>query len=96
VADLAITQGGLTTCMELTAQRVPFIYIPLQHHFEQEFHVRTRLDRYNAGHHLSYAEASDPQVLAEAIAKRLTQPVDYLPVATDGAVRAAEFLDQLL
>lgn len=96
MADLAITQGGLTTCMELTAHRVPFIYIPLQHHFEQEFHVRTRLDRYNAGHHLSYAEASDPQVLAEAIAKRLTQPVDYLPVATDGAARAAELLDQLL
>ena len=45
---------------------------------------------------MSYAEASDPQVLAEAIAKRLTQPVDYLPVATDGAARAAELLNQLL
>ncbi|MGH8193547.1 MAG: glycosyltransferase, partial [Woeseiaceae bacterium] len=32
--DLAIVQSGLTTCMELTASRTPFIYIPLQHHFE--------------------------------------------------------------
>jgi len=96
VADLAITQGGLTTCMELTAHRVPFIYIPLQHHFEQQYHVRTRLDRYNAGHHLTYAEASDPHVLAEAIAKQLTQPVNYHPVPTNGATRAAELLDQLL
>jgi pimeloyl-ACP methyl ester carboxylesterase/predicted glycosyltransferase len=96
VADLAITQGGLTTCMELTAQRVPFIYVPLQNHFEQNIHVRTRLERYNAGQHLTYAEAGDPHVLAEAIAKRLTQPVDYLPVATDGAARAADLLTELL
>ncbi len=96
VADLAITQGGLTTCMELTAHRVPFIYIPLQHHFEQQYHVRTRLDRYNAGHHLTYPEASDPQLLAEAIAKQLTQPVNYHPVPTNGATRAAEYLNQLL
>lgn len=95
-ADLAITQGGLTTCMELTAQRIPFIYVPLEHHFEQNFHVRARLDRYNAGHHLSYAEASNPQSLAEAIAKALTQPIDYQPVSNDGAARAAALLADLL
>jgi hypothetical protein len=27
----------------------PLIYIPLQHHFEEEFHVAHRLDRYGAG-----------------------------------------------
>ncbi|MEV8375456.1 alpha/beta fold hydrolase [Kribbella sp. NPDC056861] len=96
VADLAITQGGLTTCMELTALRVPFIYIPLQHHFEQNFHVRARLERHNAGHHLAYSEACDPHLLAEAIAKQLTQPTDYLAVPTDGASRAAALLNQLL
>ncbi|NEA32159.1 alpha/beta fold hydrolase [Streptomyces sp. SID13031] len=96
VADLAITQGGLTTCMELTALRIPFIYIPLRHHFEQNFHVRHRLDRHNAGHHLTYEEASNPDALAEAIAKRLTRSVDYLPIATDGAARAATLLNELL
>ncbi len=44
------SQGGLTTCMELTALRKPFLYVPLRHHFEQNFHVRRRLDRYRAGH----------------------------------------------
>ena len=32
-----------------TASRRPFVYVPLQHHFEQNFHVRHRLDRYGAG-----------------------------------------------
>ena len=47
--DLAVVQGGLTTSMELTANRRPFLYFPLKHHFEQSFHVRHRLDRYGAG-----------------------------------------------
>ncbi|MGC4938976.1 alpha/beta fold hydrolase [Kribbella sp. DT2] len=95
-ADVVITQGGLTTCMELTAQRVPFVYIPLQHHFEQNFHVTARLDRYRAGHRLEYADAADPDRLAEAVAKALTDLIDYLPVSTDGADRAARLLNELL
>ena len=47
-SDLAIVQGGLTTCMELTAAR-PFIYIPLRQHFEQTFHVHHRLQARRAG-----------------------------------------------
>ena len=47
--DLAVVQGGLTTAMELTAQKRPFLYFPLRHHFEQNFHVRHRLERYGAG-----------------------------------------------
>ncbi|MFZ0044925.1 MAG: alpha/beta fold hydrolase, partial [Streptosporangiaceae bacterium] len=35
--DLAVVQGGLTTTMELTASQVPFIYVPLRHHFEQNY-----------------------------------------------------------
>ena len=49
VCDLAVVQGGLTTSMELTANRRPFLYFPLRHHFEQNFHVRHRLSRYGAG-----------------------------------------------
>ena len=47
--DLAIVQGGLSTAMELTANQRPFLYFPLRHHFEQNFHVRHRLQRYGAG-----------------------------------------------
>ncbi|MGI8829527.1 MAG: alpha/beta fold hydrolase, partial [Candidatus Limnocylindria bacterium] len=39
VCDIAVVQGGLTTCMELTANRRPFLYFPLANHFEQQVHV---------------------------------------------------------
>ena len=52
--DLAVVQGGLTTSMELTANKRPFLYFPLCHHFEQNFHVRHRLERYRAGRHMDY------------------------------------------
>jgi predicted glycosyltransferase len=53
--DLAVVQGGLTTTMELAAARRPFLYFPLENHFEQQRHVRHRLDRYGAGGCMRYA-----------------------------------------
>src|SRR5215213_3890693 len=94
--DLAVVQGGLTTCMELTALRKPFVYVPLRRHFEQNFHVRKRLDRYEAGRCVTYEEAVDPEALAEIIAKEVTREVAYRPVETDGAARAAAMLADLL
>jgi pimeloyl-ACP methyl ester carboxylesterase/predicted glycosyltransferase len=94
--DLAVVQGGLTTCMELTAARRPFVYVPLRHHFEQNYHVRHRLDRYGAGNCLPYEEAADPDVLAATIAKTAGGTVAYRPVTTDGAARAAALLSALL
>jgi UDP-N-acetylglucosamine:LPS N-acetylglucosamine transferase len=88
-------QGGLTTCMELTANRRPFIYVPLRNHFEQNFHVRHRLANYGAGRCLPYDEL-DPESLTAAIVEQLGRPVDYRPVATDGAARAADLLADLL
>jgi hypothetical protein len=81
--------------MELTAARRPFLYFPLRHHFEQNFHVRHRLDRYNAGRHMDYA-ATDPEALAAAIAAEIGSDVDYRPVETDGAERAAAMIAELL
>ncbi|WP_202862973.1 alpha/beta hydrolase [Ornithinimicrobium murale] len=95
-ADLALVQGGLTSCMELTAARRPFLYVPLRHHFEQNFHVRHRLERYGAGRHLPYEQAVDPDALAAAILDELDREVDYRPVETDGAARAAAMLAELL
>jgi UDP:flavonoid glycosyltransferase YjiC (YdhE family) len=94
--DLAVVQGGLTTTMELTALNKPFVYVPLRHHFEQNLHVRRRLDRYEAGRHLSYEEALDPEGLAEAIVKEVGRDGRYRPVATDGAARAAAMLADLI
>jgi pimeloyl-ACP methyl ester carboxylesterase/predicted glycosyltransferase len=94
--DLAVVQGGLTTCMELTAAGRPFVYVPLRHHFEQNYHVRHRLERYGAGHCLPYEEAADPDVLAATIVKEVGRTVTYRPVETDGAARAAGLLSALL
>ena len=94
--DLAIVHGGLTTCMELTANRRPFIYVPLQHHFEQNFHVHHRLQRYGAGRRLDYSDAADPDRLSKAIAEELDHTVDYLPIDPHGAARAAASIAELL
>jgi pimeloyl-ACP methyl ester carboxylesterase len=93
--DLAVVQGGLTTCMELVANRRPFLYFPLAHHFEQNFHVAHRLDRYRAGRRMDYA-ASDPDAIAAAIAAELGRDLDYRPVETDGAARAARLIAELV
>jgi pimeloyl-ACP methyl ester carboxylesterase len=93
--DLAIVQGGLTTCMELTAARRPFIYVPLRNHFEQNLHVPHRLSRYRAGRRLDYADLT-PDLLAEAVAADIGRDVAYRPVETDGAERAAALLAELL
>jgi predicted glycosyltransferase len=94
--DIAVVQGGLTTCMELTANRRPFIYVPLQNHFEQQFHVTHRLGRYNAGRRMDESEAADPEALAAAIAATIGAPCDYRPVDSKGAARAADLLADLL
>ncbi len=93
--DLAVVQGGLTTAMELTAARRPFLYVPLRHHFEQNFHVRHRLDRYRAGRCLEYQDTR-PESLAQAMATEIGRPVSYRPVETDGAARAAACLAELI
>jgi pimeloyl-ACP methyl ester carboxylesterase/predicted glycosyltransferase len=95
-SDLAVVQGGLTTTMELTATQRPFVYVPLRHHFEQNFHVRHRLERYGAGHCLDYDEAADPDALADAIVNEVGRKVAYQPVETDGAAKAARMLADLL
>jgi UDP-N-acetylglucosamine:LPS N-acetylglucosamine transferase len=81
--------------MELTAAQRPFLYVPLEHHFEQQIHVAHRLDRYGAGRRVDYAD-TDPEQLAEALAAEIDRPVAYRPVETDGADRAAALLAELL
>jgi predicted glycosyltransferase len=94
-SDLAVVQGGLTTCMELTASGRPFVYLPLRDHFEQNFHVHHRLQQHGAGLRADYA-AADPDALAELIATGIGQSVSYRPVERDGAARAAAQIAELL
>jgi pimeloyl-ACP methyl ester carboxylesterase/predicted glycosyltransferase len=93
--DLAVVQGGLTTAMELTANKRPFLYFPLRHHFEQNFHVRYRLDRYRAGRCMDFARET-PETIAAAIASEIGRTVDYRAVETDGARKAAARIAEML
>jgi pimeloyl-ACP methyl ester carboxylesterase/predicted glycosyltransferase len=94
-SDLAIVHGGLTTTMELTASKRPFIYVPLRDHFEQNFHVKHRLNRYGAGRHLEYDDAT-PEAIASTIAEEIGREVEYRDVDSKGAARAADLLAELL
>jgi pimeloyl-ACP methyl ester carboxylesterase/predicted glycosyltransferase len=96
VCDLAIVQGGLSTTMELAANGVPFICVPLRRHFEQQLHVRHRLGRHRAGRYLDYDSAADPQCLADAIVAELGRTTDYLDIAPGAADRAGAALVELL
>ena len=68
--DVAVVQGGLTTCMELAAAKRPFLYFPLRRHFEQNLHVRHRLERYGAGRPMDF-ETATPETIGDAIADAL-------------------------
>jgi predicted glycosyltransferase len=93
--DVAVVQGGLATTMELTANRRPFIYVPLEHHYEQLVHVDHRLRRHRAGRCMRFAD-TEPEPLAHAIAEQLdTQPC-YLPFDPHAATRAASLIAEVL
>ena len=94
-SDLAIVQGGGTTTIELTALRRPFLYFPLDGHFEQQIHVAGRLDRHQAGIKMQYSQTT-PETLAEMIVSNIGKKVTYPTIPTDGAQRAAGLINQLL
>jgi pimeloyl-ACP methyl ester carboxylesterase/predicted glycosyltransferase len=93
--DLAVVQGGLTTCMELTANNRPFLYFPLRHHFEQNFHVRHRLERHGAGRCMDYGTAT-PEAIAEAMAAEIGKGFTYRPIDPGAAARVAAQIAELI
>lgn len=95
VCDVALVQGGLATCMELATNGRPFVYVPLERHFEQQRHVPHRLERHGAGVRLSYARTT-PEEIADALAAALAAPPPARPVGDDGARRAAARIAELL
>lgn len=93
--DVAVVQGGGTTTLELTALRRPFIYFPLEGHFEQNLVVAERLARHRAGQRLHYSETT-PERLANAVIGQLGREASWPPIPTDGARRAAKLINQLV
>jgi hypothetical protein len=93
--DTAVVQGGLSTTMELVAARRPFVYVPLDRHFEQQVHVRHRLVRHGAGNGLAFSDAT-PATLGRAIVESIGTTPNYCPVPRDGAARAAALIAKLI
>jgi UDP-N-acetylglucosamine:LPS N-acetylglucosamine transferase len=93
-SDLAIVQAGGTTTIELTALRRPFLYFPLEGHFEQQVHVFSRLKRHKAGVKMTYS-ATTPESLAQEVLASLGKKVAYPPIPTDGAQKAAQIISRL-
>jgi UDP:flavonoid glycosyltransferase YjiC (YdhE family) len=86
-SDVAVVQCGASSTTELAALRRPFIYFPIDGHFEQEA-VASRLARYGAGVRMS-GKAATPDMLAEAIVREYGRTVGYAPMPVDGAAKAA-------
>jgi Glycosyltransferase family 28 C-terminal domain. len=87
-SDLALVQGGLSTCMELVATQRRFLSFPLERHFEQCIHVTHRLHNYCADCAVRFHELTT-EALAERALAAMHSPVAYKPVETNGAARAA-------
>ena len=85
--DIGVVQGGLTTSMELTTNGRPFLYFPLGHHFEQNFHVRHRLDRYRAGRCIEFASATPESDRVGLLPRSWARPT-RLPAGRDRRRRA--------
>jgi UDP:flavonoid glycosyltransferase YjiC (YdhE family) len=94
-SDLAIVQGGATSTLELTALRRPFLYFPLEGHFEQQVHVTGRLLRHRAGVKMSHSQVT-PTSLAKKVVANLDREVTHLPIPINGAERAAQLISGLL
>lgn len=95
-ADLGIAQGGLSTTMELTVNRRPFLYFPIRDHCEQVYNVAYRLDHYHAGRRLDLGSTSVEALAAAAIQTLGSDTSGYRVHVPGGASRAARLIAELL
>ncbi|MGE5457702.1 MAG: glycosyltransferase [Methanococcaceae archaeon] len=93
-ADLAIVQAGMTTTIELVALQKPFIYFPIEGHFEQQLHVTPRLKRLNAGIEMKYSQTT-PESLAEKILSNIGTQVNYPLIPLRGAQNTVNIIKQI-
>jgi UDP:flavonoid glycosyltransferase YjiC (YdhE family) len=94
-ADAAVVQGGLSTTMELVAVGRPFVYFPLQHHWEQQHFVAHRLDYHRAGIRMNYATTT-PADLSVAMSRALASKPRYRRIRSGGGQQAADRIAALI
>jgi UDP-N-acetylglucosamine:LPS N-acetylglucosamine transferase len=94
-ADLCVVSGGGTITLELTALQKPFLYFPLEDHFEQEVEVANRCKRHRAGIKMK-CSATNAEILSETIISNITKAVDYATIPVNGSKEAAKIIESLL
>jgi len=83
-SDLCIVSGGGTITIELAALGKPFLYFPLEQHFEQEVSVANRNQRYGVGVRMTCSETS-PELLAESVFSNIGKKFDYSAIPINGS-----------
>ena len=94
-ADLCIVSAGGTITLELTALEKPFLYFPLENHFEQEVSVTGVCQRHRAGVKMTCSKTT-PELLADAILSNIGKNVDYAKIPINGSKEAAKKIEELL
>ena len=94
-ADLCIVSAGGTITLELTALQKPFLYFPLEQHFEQEVGVASVCHRHRAGVKMIRSKTS-PETMAIAILSNLGKSMDYAKIPINGAKEAARRITESL
>jgi hypothetical protein len=78
-ADFVLTQSGYGKVAELSAIGIPFIAIPLDFHFEQEYVMTHRLDHYGVGRIVTLRNNSS-QAVAEMVLRHMGHEVHRVTV----------------
>ena len=93
--DIAVTTAGATTSLELLALGRPFIYFPVEAHFEQSVHVSSSNQRRGADLRMVFSQTT-PEMLADAIVENIGRKVTYPTLPLDGARIAASHIIEVL
>jgi hypothetical protein len=88
--DVAVVQCGASSTTELAALGTPFVYVPIEGHFEQEI-VAARLARYAVGRRVSLGSTT-PEALAETIHEESGRITTAVAMPLRGATEAARHI----
>ena len=88
-SDFVITQSGYGKVTELSALGIPFIAIPLDYHFEQEYVMGYRLDHYGVGKLITMRD-HNPQDITK-IVNRLMD-MEMVAVKVDTGIEVANII----
>ncbi len=92
--DVAVGQCGASSTTELSALRKPFLYFPIDGHYEQEL-VASRLARHGLGRRMTLKGLS-PEALALAMHEESQRTIGETRLPVEGARRAAEHIRRVL